>query len=224
MRDPAGQVADRLHLLRLPQLLFRQLLLGDVELYADGAARLAILLEHEPAQAFEPAHGAVRQYGAERQPRVRTIVQRVLDLAFDHLPVFGMDGIQEGLERAAEGARLDAVEALERLGPVHPARPQVGLPHPHSDGFDDEVEAFPGLLEGGLCLALLAPLLGLAQLALDRGHEPVRAMLDDEIASAALEEIDGRFLGDGAGHDDAGQVRPLDGEDVQHVVCGHGGQ
>ena len=59
MRDAAGEAADALHLLRLPQLLLELALLGDVGGRADQAIQLAGVVVDVEGAVADPAHRAV---------------------------------------------------------------------------------------------------------------------------------------------------------------------
>ena len=50
-------------------------------------------------------------------------------------------------------------------------------------------------------LRSLAPHLGIAQLAVDRGNEPVEIVLDDVVVGAVLHRLDRDFFADRAGHE-----------------------
>ena len=91
MRDAAGQLADRLHLLRLPQLLLELAALGDVPRVDDNRAdrRIAEAIDGDP---FHDPPVAVRVLEAHfLADRAERVAERLGQLGAHHVAIVRMD-------------------------------------------------------------------------------------------------------------------------------------
>ncbi len=93
--DPAGQLTDRLHLLRLAQLFLEAALFGDVDADTGAAARVAVRVEIGIAARQQPAHRSVGMDDAVFQLDIARIDQAARHGRAQHRPVVGMDIGQE---------------------------------------------------------------------------------------------------------------------------------
>src|SRR5581483_3917664 len=206
MRDAAGQAADSLHLLRLPQLLLEALARREIDERGDQTQQLAVARDREESNLDLEARpiGAVERLVVHE--RAAGAQQRLAQPA--------------GPAGAADLERLAVMEQLVRVAPdqrslarvaEHRRRGAVGKGE-RSVAVDAE-EPFAGRIEqeAHVLLALAQRLLGLAprlahaalfQLALDGVQQARELALDDEVARARAQRLDRALLADGAGDDD----------------------
>ena len=81
MRDAAGELADRFHLLRLAQRFLALAALGDVDGFRHSARDVAMLVEHRPHREIEIAladRKMQHHLGADSSP-LRTVVKARAD-------------------------------------------------------------------------------------------------------------------------------------------------
>ena len=91
--DAAGELADRLHLLRLPQLLLELLLLGDVEEEALVADDRAVLVADRDRLVEHPDDASVARDEPELAARGNALLARLAGERCDSLAVVWMDAV-----------------------------------------------------------------------------------------------------------------------------------
>src|SRR5262245_7997094 len=125
----AGQAPDRLHLVRLGELLLELAPPGDVEEGADHPLGTAARVAHDVAAAD---HARVR---AVRAPEAELVLDLVFALAHEALdvraqpgPILGVDAGVPPLHAGLEVRYGAAEQGLDGLAPPHAARREVQLP------------------------------------------------------------------------------------------------
>ena len=104
MGDPAGELADRLHLLRLAQLLLELLLLGDVEQEALVAEDRALRVAHRDRLVEHPDDAAVARDEPELAARRNALLARFAGERLHALAVVRMDAVARELGLAAHSS------------------------------------------------------------------------------------------------------------------------
>ena len=162
MRDAAGELADRLQLLRLPRAIAQLAALSDVEDQALAGDEPAVLREHARALLPDPALLAalgrhpVRQ--AERPPlgdgRLHRRPHHLAVVGVDQAPVAHRAALQEDLGRVA-GDRLQAL-GHDLHGPVAVvAAPVDGAGQVLQEGREGAVALTPRVLRGAAARAVV---------------------------------------------------------------------
>ena len=150
--DASGELADRLHLLRLPEPLRDVLLLRDVDDRAGHVGRLAQPIAIDAATARQPADGAVRPHDAVLDHVVaRAALERALDLRRDDRAIVLMDQRDVVGKAPREPTRFDAEHAHDAVRPVDDAARDVPSPRPHLRRLqgEREVRSAHGLRRAG---------------------------------------------------------------------------
>ena len=127
--DASGQLADRLHLLRLAQLILERSPLRHVRDDAGAARRRAVGVVGETSDGRDPPRRSVRPCRPILELRVGARADRLVDPAAHRVAIVGMDAIEKRLERIAEIPRRHAVHLLAGVRPVRDAALEVRFPH-----------------------------------------------------------------------------------------------
>src|SRR5262249_29283932 len=101
----------------LAELVLETLPLGDVHAHAEHARRAPARTREHPALPRHPAEAPVGRTAAELDVEAAPLLDGASDRRVDGGPILGMDELAEGVERAREAARSEAVDALQVLGP-----------------------------------------------------------------------------------------------------------
>ena len=153
--DAARQLADGVHLLRLPELLLERAPLGDVEGDAGGAYGLAAIVEREMRDQVDPPDRAVRPDGPIFHFRGCGQLNRPRDPLTCLRPIILVDVIEERLEGLAEGSRRKAMHRLARGGPETGAGLEVRLPDADMRRLEGEAHPLFRIVQGSFCLQAL---------------------------------------------------------------------
>ena len=177
VRDAAGEPADRLHLLRLQELLLELLALGDVD--ADCPRRP--LRQRALAGDVRPGDGPLRAVLAgDRQLPVAELHARQRHVAAHPRPLEGVR--DEAMDEADVGEHLvggEAGDALALLVPEHEVALVVERGHQHRHVLDDRLQAAAARAQG---------LLGQPRVAdvADDADEPRRRAVGGALDGGAL--------------------------------------
>jgi len=142
---PPAQPADRLHLLRLAQLLFEQAPVGDVLHRAHHPQRASLRID-PPRLLVHPAHVAVGPDEAVLDVVGRASRGRGGGGGAHRAAIVGMHQRQERFRRSGKLARRHAEDAVRLRRPVEAIR-TIELRHPAAEMCD-----FLRLLQEGLML------------------------------------------------------------------------
>ena len=147
VRHAPGELADRLHLLRLPELLLELLLVADVDADAEQFRRPVVFEQHARA-AGVPVQTAVGPDRAELDRQLRSLDARLLERVFDRPAIVWMNEREEFAVRRRRLLGRQAEERRERVGPGDAARTEIDFPDAHPRRRQRELRAFLGLAEG----------------------------------------------------------------------------
>ena len=150
MRDPAGELPDRLHLVGLPQLCFERAPFCDVDRDAGAAQRHAGLIVEEVRGRRDAALGAAWQERSIFELGILVFADRFVDGPEHQLPILGVDAVDESRKALSERAALEAVHDLTGLGPVADARFEIRFPDAEPRCLQREAHQLFCLVEGSL--------------------------------------------------------------------------
>ena len=203
VRDAAGELADRLHLLRLAQLLFEPAPLGDVARVDDDAADRRIV-EAVDADAFHDSPRAVRVMEPHLCDDRRARVAERLDQP-RRRPARDRRGAGSRRSSGRPSARRPAQMTLRRGAEVGDAAFGVDQQQRVGAVLDQRAKALFAGAQRRLGLPAL-PLFGVQrQRMANRPFERLDRQVDlaEIVGGAGLHRLDGHFLGAAAGqHDD----------------------
>ena len=216
VRDAAGELANRLHLLRLLELTFKRLPRGDVDGDAEQTGRRSVRLVRHLRAAMDPVGTGVRPDDPKLHRVVTLAADRSTDRCLHVAPIIGMNQLEEFLGGLRRLVRREAVQGRHGGGPRQLVRRELNLPHPHPCRAEREIRALPAFAqrlltmeEGSFRLLALAPCLRLLKGSMHRRHKPVQVTLQQVVGRADLQASDRLFFADRAGKDDHRRLGPL---------------
>jgi hypothetical protein len=154
------------------------LALRHVHADAEHARRAPVGVPEQLPARLEPAHLAAGWHDPVLE-LVRAPLEAVGRLREHALPVVGVDVGLGLVERAAERPRHEAVDALQRVGPVHAPAGDVPLPRAHAAGVERDAQALLALA------ARLVRVHALGEVHVDQddaGHRAVGVAHREEVA------------------------------------------
>ncbi len=214
VRDPARELADRVHLLRLAELLLRSSERddgGDVPEVADDRSDGGIG-EKISARDFEPSRGPVLVQGAELEiEALGRVFEDPRQSVRNRLAIVGMAEIERGTPQ--EGGRGATEGGLSGRAHVddHPAcvRQRDHLRALLDEGTEERFVVSAELLapaERGPCVATR---LRLANLSFDACGQAGELVFEDEVVGARAHRFDRRLFSDAPRDDDERDVELL---------------
>ena len=204
VRDAAGQPSDGFHLLRLPELLFELLPLGDVPRDAAGTYDTPLVVAGPRGAEDDMAQRAIRPQQPEFLPELRRLpIDKRGVLPLDARLVVRMDRTHPETRVAIVRVRGISPDLLDRRTDVHDARRVVPeepehvlalFGKPRKAELEFPSRAFgPGLASLRLSVIHHAPY---------RRTETLQAVLEEIVGSAGLQAPNRLFFIDRAGDDD----------------------
>jgi len=216
MRNAAGQMANRLHLLCLPKLflgqaqrLLRGAAGGDLRADLQDLPRAVRQIDrHTPG--LEPALRARAQV-RHRFVLVAARLSRLENgaMARDRLGHVIGGGAQGGIALANQILYGVPVQRRDRFVGEDEAARRILQRDQARVAVDHQAQHVPLDLEIPLRVAALGALAGVLQLAADRGAQPRQILLGHEVVGARLENGHRRLLVNRSREDDEGKVEPL---------------
>ncbi len=213
MRDAAGEPADRLHLLRLDDLLFETAAFRSIAVVVDDGVDTRIV-EQVGEHPLEVAPRAIPVPDARRHVDAAARVGHGFREPSHHgIAVFRVDQV-EGIEPrklvqvVAENAR--GGRAAVEDGAVG-TEERNGIPAMLDERAKPLLIGAQGRFRGDA----LRPALPHLQGAPHRRREPHQVRLEDVVGGTRLDARRGRFLIDAAGHHDQGDEGRLAAEDLE---------
>ena len=220
--DPAGELADDLHLLRLPQLLFQQLAAGDV-----FQAEQHFGLVFQPHQGRRDREVDLPPMAALRQAHVG------LDLVAGLAGHGGLSDCQAqravgtGLCAAAPAGIFQRVDTPQQVARRQRSRERRQGSHELGHGPIDALDPVRGVhqaehqryrvvdghhfgvvpFQAGLRLLAVAAFRGVMQSAAHRRDQALQAVFEHIIGGARPQTLDRALLADGAGDKDERGIR-----------------
>ena len=117
MRDPAGQLAYRIHALGLAQALRHHLPLRRIDTHARHVQRVAPGISRHSPLIRQPADPSIGKHNPEFVVQPAAILESAPDRAGHKRPIVGVDPVDEMLVLGHLPSRLEAIEVVQAARP-----------------------------------------------------------------------------------------------------------